>query len=406
MGPIGGGLHGTEAQVMDDAALVRAVQAGDAGAYAVLYERHEPAVRRLCERWLRDDGAAVDDIVQAAFMRALEHIDRCNGESRFSGWVQVIAQRLCIDASRAAMRARARRARNQRPPVHSPEDPADTVVRHEQVDVLSGAIATLPPRQREVVVARVVEGRRPAEIAATLGVTTAAVDSLLLRARRKLLTAYGAFSDETGGVTLPTASAIAVTAAVTAQPDPLLRMAAAVGGWAAAPFSSLASTGSAAAKGLRAVAVVVAAALGGGLVAAPAPTDRAPESRPAVVSPVPSGPGFAAPVGDDPLDPASLTIVVPVVGSPAPAQPGAPIGVGLPTTVSTPSPAGPGVPAPSDLPSAPAPALPAPGALPLVPGVNTAAGSVVASVISVITGGVVPASSSPDPVAGDRSSPA
>src|SRR6266513_758672 len=88
-----GQAGGVELSQADDAVLVHATQSGETAAYTELYRRHEPAVRRLCSRWLQD-SQAVDDIVQAAFVRAFERIDKCGGDARFSGWVMVIAQRL------------------------------------------------------------------------------------------------------------------------------------------------------------------------------------------------------------------------------------------------------------------------------------------------------------------------
>ena len=84
-------------EVADDAALVRAVQAGDLEAFSELFRRHHQAVRRACARRMGNIIEA-DEMAQAAFVRALERIDRCGGDRRFGPWVQVIAQRLCIDA--------------------------------------------------------------------------------------------------------------------------------------------------------------------------------------------------------------------------------------------------------------------------------------------------------------------
>ena len=48
------------------------------------------------------------------------------------------------------------------------------------------ALASLPIRQREVMIARHLDGKGPSEIAEALGLSLGAVDSLLLRARRRL----------------------------------------------------------------------------------------------------------------------------------------------------------------------------------------------------------------------------
>ena len=148
--------------VESDALLVVAAQDGDSDAFAELFRRHYPMVRRVCARKLRDLREA-DEVAQAAFVRAYERLDKCNGERRFGAWVQVIANNLCIDHMRAAARTT---------PVDEPvsEDepiaigPEDAVLNAEQAAMIQRALATLPDRQRDVVVARDVDGRRPPEV--------------------------------------------------------------------------------------------------------------------------------------------------------------------------------------------------------------------------------------------------
>jgi RNA polymerase sigma-70 factor (ECF subfamily) len=193
----------------DDASLVLAVQAGDTEAYAELFRRHYPSVRRACARRLRDVCEA-DEVAQAAFVRALERIDRCGGERRFGAWVQVIAQRLCIDTIRAETRTTPREdplAGGERE--LGPNTPEDRALDADRAATLRAALSTLPPRQREVVIARDLEERRPPEIAAAFGLSIGAVDSLLLRARRRLAGAYKAAAGEQGISTAASSAAVA-----------------------------------------------------------------------------------------------------------------------------------------------------------------------------------------------------
>ena len=168
-----------------DAELVAALQAGSNDAFGELYRRHLPSVCRAALSVLRDPGEA-EEVAQAAFVRAFERIGQCDGDRRFGPWVHVIARRLCLDT----VRARAR-ARNRPEPVPvRPRDPEESVLRQEEVRQLHAALGTLSDRQREAVVARAVEEQPLQEIAARLGLSTGAVDSLLLRARRRLAKAY------------------------------------------------------------------------------------------------------------------------------------------------------------------------------------------------------------------------
>ncbi|MGH9278517.1 MAG: RNA polymerase sigma factor [Acidimicrobiales bacterium] len=169
-----------------DADEVRAVQAGSTDAFAALYRRHYPSVHRATLGVLRD-AVDAEEAAQAAFVRAFERIDQCGGERRFGPWVHVIARRLCLDT----LRARARTQPECRPvaeerPSPARGDPEESILRREEVRSLQAALSTLSTRQRQAVIARAVDDQPPSEIAASLGLSTSAVDSLLLRARRRL----------------------------------------------------------------------------------------------------------------------------------------------------------------------------------------------------------------------------
>jgi RNA polymerase sigma-70 factor (ECF subfamily) len=185
-------------QLEADAVLVRAVQAGGGEAFAELFRRHYPSVRRACARRL-GEGVDADEVTQAAFVKAFERIGQCRGQRRFGSWVHVIAQRLCVDT----VRSRARVHPQERPlPADAAStgrgDPEESVLEQERARHLQEALATLSVRQRDAVVARTVEERRPGEIAAALGLSIGAVDSLLLRARRSLALSYGRLAREQG----------------------------------------------------------------------------------------------------------------------------------------------------------------------------------------------------------------
>jgi RNA polymerase sigma-70 factor (ECF subfamily) len=174
-----------------DASLVRAVQGGSRDAFSELFRRHYPSVRQACARRLGDPLEA-DDVAQAAFVRALERIEQCDGPRRFGAWVHVIARRLCVDCQRA----RARTSLEESPvPVElpsagGPDDPLESLLGRERAQHVRAALSTLSERQRVAVLARAVDGRPPGEIAASLGVSVSAVDSLLMRSRRRLASAY------------------------------------------------------------------------------------------------------------------------------------------------------------------------------------------------------------------------
>ena len=168
-----------------DGVLVLAVQRGDGDAFAELFRRHYPAVRKACARRLFDAHDA-DEVAQAAFVRAYERIDQCAGERRFGPWVHVIARSLCMDAFRAQARVEPCEQPLAGERDHRPNEPEESLLRRERVAQMQQALDSLPDRQRRAVIARDWEELRPGEIADRLGLSVGAVDSLLLRARRRL----------------------------------------------------------------------------------------------------------------------------------------------------------------------------------------------------------------------------
>ena len=175
--------------VLEDGALVLAVQGGDGDAFAELFRRHYSEVRRACTRRLLDTVEA-DEVAQAAFVRAYERIDQCRGDRRFGPWVHVIARSLCMDAFRIQARVEPCEQPITDGPAHRPDEPEELVLRRERAAHVRQALAALPDRQRKAVIARAWYERGPGEIADSLGLSVGAVDSLLLRARRRLAQAY------------------------------------------------------------------------------------------------------------------------------------------------------------------------------------------------------------------------
>lgn len=312
-----------------DAMLVHAAQAGDRDAFAELFRRHYPSVRRACARRL---GSLLegDEVAQAAFVRAWERIDRCEGDRRFGGWVHVIAQRLCFDGLRDRGRTTPTDVGVDSPTSVTGDVPEEALLRSETTELVHRALTQLPPRQRDVVVARDLQDRRAPEIAASLGLSVGAVDSLLLRGRRRLAEALTRMAGDRGATTASTSSSVAATAAVTSGR---------LTSFAQSLQSAIdrASYGVASALGLvpgasgpmqRAVAAaVVAGAVAAGVSAVPSTTVKAPP--PAVAAAVPT--------------PAQLHVPTPVTPV-TPAAPAAPVAAGAPA-VTTPAVTAPPAPA-------------------------------------------------------------
>ncbi|HKI93537.1 MAG TPA: RNA polymerase sigma factor, partial [Gaiellaceae bacterium] len=161
---------------------------------ADLYQEHAPFVGRLCRSLLRDAGEA-EDASQQTFLAAYRAILNGTEPREPAAWLATIARNECIARVRGRMRE----------PLPSDVEPSEVspdvhveAVRNEHRSELAEALATLPAQQREAVLLRDVRGFSYEEVAASLAVSTSAVESLLFRARSRLRsqlrTAYAAFS--------------------------------------------------------------------------------------------------------------------------------------------------------------------------------------------------------------------
>ncbi len=155
----------SSASGLDVEALYRS-SAGDVYAY----------VRSL----LRDDAAA-EEVVAVAFERAIRRARRYDprrGTPR--AWLYGIARNAALDELR---RGRRRAALPQEPEAPGEEDLAEDAARRATV---RAALATLEPRDREVVALRFHGGLSQAELAQVLGVSETAAATRLHRAVTRL----------------------------------------------------------------------------------------------------------------------------------------------------------------------------------------------------------------------------
>jgi RNA polymerase sigma-70 factor (ECF subfamily) len=163
-----------------------AFQAGDDAAFDALFARWAGRVLHFVERMVGEASVA-EDLVQETFVRVWRARGRYQPEARFSTWLFTIAG----NVARNELRRPFRRA------PHAPEGdalalaadgaPADAQVHaRREGKALEAALAALPPRQREALWLRAVEGLSYAEVAAALATSEMSVKALIHRARAAL----------------------------------------------------------------------------------------------------------------------------------------------------------------------------------------------------------------------------
>lgn len=176
-----------------DAALVTQLQEGSETAFRTLVAHFQNQVYRAALSLLRSPEDA-EDVAQEVFVEVYQTIGRYRGEAALSTWLYRLA------TSRALQHQRRRKAKkrfafftsllgfaDQKLP-----EPADYVHPQallegaQQLQQLRRQIGRLPPHQQVAFTLRHEQELSYEEIAAVLGTTVAAVESLLFRARQTL----------------------------------------------------------------------------------------------------------------------------------------------------------------------------------------------------------------------------
>ena len=170
----------------DDATLVSRARTGDLDAFEALVRKHTRAVYAHALRFFGDESSA-EDVVQEVFIKVYRSLATYDGNAAFSTWLFRVTRNTCLDAVRAGSRR----------PV--PVDPLDVVVQApgdlaDAVAVnatLEQAMQTLPPEDRDSLMAVTLYGLTYVEAGIALGVPAGTVKSRVFRARRALIAALG-----------------------------------------------------------------------------------------------------------------------------------------------------------------------------------------------------------------------
>jgi RNA polymerase sigma-70 factor (ECF subfamily) len=154
-----------------------------AASFEALYRTSADAVYAYTASLLRDRSAA-EEVTAAAFERAFRKqrsFDPRRGTQR--AWLFGIARNAALDELRRRKRSAALTADPADVDAAPAEDAADAALRRA---ALRTAVATLPPRERELIALKFHAGLDNAELAAVLGVSVSNAGTLLHRAVQKL----------------------------------------------------------------------------------------------------------------------------------------------------------------------------------------------------------------------------
>lgn len=170
--------------------LVTASMGGDREAVATLFAWIRPAIIRYCRSRIGRSGSAyssADDVAQEICMAVLGALSRYGDEPEsFLPFVYGIAAHKVADHYRRAGRDRSDPAADVPDGVDTGASPEQQIMAADLRDRLAGLLNTLPPRQREILVLRLIVGLSAQETATAVGLTPTAVRVTQHRALTKL----------------------------------------------------------------------------------------------------------------------------------------------------------------------------------------------------------------------------
>jgi RNA polymerase sigma-70 factor, ECF subfamily len=158
----------------DERARIRRAQDGSVADLEALFRDHWPRAYRAAYLILHD-AAAAEDIAQESFLAAVRTLERFDRRRPFGPWLHRIVVNRAIDWTRA----RALRREVGDAPIGAlaaaelPDNP--------HARLLAGALASLSPEHRAVIVLRYLLEYTPGEIAELLGLPRGTVNSRLRR---------------------------------------------------------------------------------------------------------------------------------------------------------------------------------------------------------------------------------
>jgi len=168
---------------LSDAGLAQRLADGDGWALDAIYRRHAPALQRYARRYV--DAALAEDAVHDAIARTQLALLGSGRVVELRPWLFRCVRNACLsELDRAANRRSAELPAD--PIAAGGADSCDVAARNEHLRSALREMAKLPPRQREALALRALDGRGYDELAEHFALTENATVQLVHRARRNL----------------------------------------------------------------------------------------------------------------------------------------------------------------------------------------------------------------------------
>ena len=156
--------------------LIEAATSGDIESFGELCQRYYAAMAAIAYAVLSDHQLA-EDAAQESFARALVNLKNLKNRTRFASWLAAI----CRNTAKDMVAAKAKHI--------STEDLSQVAQKNnddENNRAIRRAIEQLPNAAKELIVLRYYNNLSYEQIASTLGISSAAINGRIARAKRKM----------------------------------------------------------------------------------------------------------------------------------------------------------------------------------------------------------------------------
>lgn len=159
------------------------LRSGERNYRAYLVRTYGPLVMGVCKGF----GKSYDhtqDLYQDCWVRVFRRQETYRGDGPFEAWLHTVATRVCVSdfRHRKAHQKAHKRARLENmveDPIRAEGDPLEEKERREARNKLDLALERLSRRENEAIVLRILEDRKPSEVAGIMGIKPTTVRSII-----------------------------------------------------------------------------------------------------------------------------------------------------------------------------------------------------------------------------------
>lgn len=163
----------------DEETLIRAMSDGDLGAFAELYSRYAPGMRRFVTGLIKDRAKA-EDVVQNIFMRLMSSKPAFENAAAFKNWLFVCARNEVVSTLRSKWESQVDRVQV------FPDRASDGIQPEAMTSLLNSILSKMPKKRSDVFRMSKLEGLSIEEIAARMGISVRTVQKHLEIASREV----------------------------------------------------------------------------------------------------------------------------------------------------------------------------------------------------------------------------